>query len=42
MTKYLWDTDEWPALLTRVLDADILVIAETIWRGDNSQGCELR
>jgi multimeric flavodoxin WrbA len=36
MTEYGWDTDEWPALLTRVLAADILVIAGPIWLGDNS------
>ncbi|KOX04980.1 flavodoxin family protein [Micromonospora profundi] len=36
MTEHGWDTDEWPALLTRVLAADILVIAGPIWLGDNS------
>ncbi|MEU8258954.1 hypothetical protein AB0C06_32355 [Micromonospora inaquosa] len=36
MTEYGWDTDEWPAPLTRVLEADILVIAGPIWLGDNS------
>ncbi|GAB4104526.1 flavodoxin family protein [Micromonospora taraxaci] len=36
MTEYGWDTDEWPALLTRVLAADILVIGGPIWLGDNS------
>ena len=36
MTEYGWDRDEWPALLQRVLDADILVLAGPIWLGDNS------
>ncbi|BBX19074.1 flavodoxin [Mycolicibacterium duvalii] len=36
MTEYGWDTDEWPALLERVLAADILVLAGPVWLGDNS------
>lgn len=36
MTEYGWDTDEWPALLGRVLAADILVLAGPVWLGDNS------
>ncbi|MEU6936422.1 flavodoxin family protein [Streptomyces rubiginosohelvolus] len=36
MTEHGWDTDEWPALLRRVLAADILVIGGSIWLGDNS------
>lgn len=36
MTEYGWETDEWPALLQRVLEADILVLAGPIWLGDNS------
>lgn len=36
MTEHGWDTDEWPALLPRVLAADILVIGGSIWLGDNS------
>jgi multimeric flavodoxin WrbA len=36
MTEYGWDRDEWPALLQRVLAADILVLAGPIWLGDNS------
>ncbi|UXA18464.1 flavodoxin family protein [Mycobacterium sp. SMC-4] len=36
MTEYGWETDEWPALLQRVLAADILVLAGPIWLGDNS------
>ena len=36
MTEHGWDRDEWPALFSRVIDADILVIAGPIWLGDNS------
>lgn len=36
MTEYGWATDEWPALLQRVLAADILVLAGPVWLGDNS------
>ena len=36
MTEYGWDRDEWPALLQRILAADILVLASPIWIGDNS------
>ncbi|GAA3228088.1 flavodoxin family protein [Pseudonocardia petroleophila] len=36
MTEHGAATDEWPALLERVLAADILVIGGPIWLGDNS------
>ncbi|WP_431872911.1 flavodoxin family protein [Nocardiopsis eucommiae] len=36
MTEHGWETDAWPALLERILAADILVIAGPIWLGDNS------
>ena len=36
MTKHGWDTDEWPAILKKVMDADILVLCGPIWLGDNS------
>ncbi|OEV04234.1 flavodoxin family protein [Streptomyces oceani] len=36
MTEHGWDRDEWPALLRRVLAADILVLAGPIWLGENS------
>lgn len=36
MTEYGAERDEWPALLQRVLAADILVLAGPIWLGDNS------
>lgn len=36
MTEHGWAGDEWPALLPRVMRADILVICGPIWLGDNS------
>lgn len=36
MTEHGWDSDEWPEIFKKVLDADILVIAGPIWLGDNS------
>ena len=36
MTGFGWDGDAGPALLTRILAADILVIGGPIWLGDNS------
>jgi multimeric flavodoxin WrbA len=36
MTEHGFETDEWPALLQRVLAADILVIGTPIWLGDKS------
>jgi multimeric flavodoxin WrbA len=31
-----WDSDEWPEIYKKVMDADILVLAGPIWLGDNS------
>ncbi|CDF78712.1 NADH dependent FMN reductase [Formosa agariphila KMM 3901] len=36
MTEYGWDTDEWPALSKRILDADILIVGTPIWLGEKS------
>jgi multimeric flavodoxin WrbA len=36
MTEHGWASDEWPEIVPRVMDADILVIAGPIWLGDNS------
>ena len=36
MTEHGWDSDEWPRIFPRVLDADILVLCGPIWLGDNS------
>jgi multimeric flavodoxin WrbA len=36
MREHGWDTDEWPEIFKKVMDADILVLAGPIWLGDNS------
>jgi multimeric flavodoxin WrbA len=36
MTEHGWDRDDWPPILERVLEADILVLCGPIWLGDNS------
>jgi len=36
MTEHGWESDEWPALYERVLQAHILVLCGPIWLGDNS------
>ncbi|MFH9071365.1 flavodoxin family protein [Streptomyces alboflavus] len=36
MTEHGAASDEWPVLYSRVMDADILVLAGPIWLGDNS------
>ncbi|HEY2220849.1 flavodoxin family protein [Actinomycetospora sp.] len=36
MTEHGYERDEWPAIYTRVLAADILVLCGPIWLGDNS------
>lgn len=36
MTKHGAKKDDWPAILTKVMDADILVLCGPIWLGDNS------
>jgi multimeric flavodoxin WrbA len=36
MTKYGWDSDEWPSLSKRILSADILLIGTPIWLGEKS------
>jgi multimeric flavodoxin WrbA len=36
MTEHGWEEDEWPAITTRILDADILVIGTPIWLGQKS------
>lgn len=39
MTEHGWDVDEWPAIVERVLAADILVLATPIWLGEKSSVC---
>jgi len=36
MTEHGWDTDEWPSLIKRIMDADILIIGTPIWLGEKS------
>lgn len=36
MREHGWETDEWPEITRKVMEADILVIAGPIWLGDNS------
>lgn len=36
MREHGWQTDEWPEIFKKVLEADILVLAGPIWLGDNS------
>jgi multimeric flavodoxin WrbA len=36
MREHGYKTDEWPEIIKRVMDADILVLAGPIWLGDNS------
>lgn len=36
MRKHGWETDEWPEITKKVMEADILIIAGPIWLGDNS------
>ena len=39
MTEHGWETDEWPDILQRVLEAEILVIGSPIWLGERSSVC---
>ncbi len=39
MTEHGWERDDWPALASRVLDADILLLGTPIWLGDKSSVC---
>jgi len=39
MTDDGWDRDDWPKLFTKVMAADILVVATPIWLGQMSSEC---
>ena len=39
MTAHGHETDEWPGLFQRVMDADILVLGTPIWLGEKSSVC---
>ena len=41
MTEHGWEVDEWPAIQSKVMDADILVIGSPIWLGEKSSVCTL-
>ncbi|WP_452219383.1 flavodoxin family protein [Lacinutrix undariae] len=36
MKEYGWETDEWPSLFKRIMEADILIIGTPIWLGEKS------
>ena len=36
MTEHGWDTDAWPSLSKRIMDADILIVGTPIWLGEKS------
>ncbi len=36
MREHGWETDEWPEITKKVMEADILIISGPIWLGDNS------
>ncbi|WP_339696978.1 flavodoxin family protein [uncultured Roseivirga sp.] len=36
MTEHCWEKDEWPELVKRVLEADILIVGTPIWLGEKS------
>lgn len=39
MTEHGWNTDVWPKLSQKILDADILIIGTPIWLGERSSEC---
>ena len=39
MTEHGWETDEWPAILDKVMASEILVITSPIWLGEKSSVC---
>jgi multimeric flavodoxin WrbA len=39
MTEHGWDADEWPRILEKVFDANILVIGTAIWLGEKTSIC---
>lgn len=39
MTEHGWERDDWPHLLEKVMEADILVIGTPIWLGEKSSEC---
>ncbi len=39
MTEHGWEKDEWPPILQKVFDANILVIGSSIWLGEKTSVC---
>ncbi|MGI8945961.1 MAG: flavodoxin family protein [Thermoleophilaceae bacterium] len=39
MTEHGWESDDWPAIFTKVQAADILVLLSPIWLGEKSSVC---
>ena len=39
MTEHGWDSDAWPSIYQKVLDAHILVLGSAIWLGERSSVC---
>ncbi len=39
MTEPGWENDEWPAILEKVMEADILVLTSSIWLGEKTSIC---
>lgn len=39
MTEHGWDKDDWPAILEKVMAANILVLTSPIWLGEKSSVC---
>ncbi len=39
MTEHGWETDAWPAILEKVMAAEILVLTSPIWLGEKSSVC---
>ena len=39
MTEHGWSNDDWPAILEKVMAADILVLTTPIWLGEKSSIC---
>lgn len=40
MTEHGWEKDQWPAIFTKVIEADILVLGTPIWLGEKSSICQ--
>jgi multimeric flavodoxin WrbA len=39
MTDHGWEKDDWPAILEKVMSADILVLGSAIWLGEKTSVC---